>query len=173
MRASPAVELTCPGKPGQAAPEEESPSRGQNPYEAIRSTEKLDPSPFSECGKRALGPALPIDRALHRSLVVHEVAHHIAAANFKVAKPTVVAHEYIASITMFATMAPEQRTRILEHVPGYGFDAEQKINLMIRMLDPLYFGAEAYRHFMKPGNGQSFLERVLSGRALAVEEPLM
>ncbi len=86
---------------------------------------------FSGCHKLGLAPGLPIDRALHRSLVAHEVAHHIAAANFKVAEPAVVAHEYIAYVTMFATMAPYERDRILERFPGDGFDTERPFNLTL------------------------------------------
>ena len=39
---------------------------------------------YSKCRTLGLAPDVPIDRALHRSLVAHEVAHQIAAANFKV-----------------------------------------------------------------------------------------
>lgn len=126
---------------------------------------------FSECRKQGIAPGLPIDRALHRSLVAHEVAHHIADANFKVEKPAVVAHEYIAYVTMFATMAPYQRDRILEHFPGDGFDTDRPFNVTLYMLAPHFFGAQAYRHFMRVEDRRAFLERVLSGSALADEEP--
>jgi hypothetical protein len=125
---------------------------------------------FSECHKRGLAPGLPIDRALHRSLVAHEVAHHIAATNFKVAKPAVVAHEYIAYVTMLATMAPDQRDRILERFPGDGFDIERPFNLTLYMVAPHFFGAQAYRHFMQLEDGQAFLQKVLSGTVLFDEE---
>jgi hypothetical protein len=126
---------------------------------------------FSECRRLGLAPDLPIDRAIHRSLVAHEVAHHIAAANFRVEKPAVVAQEYIAYVTMFATMAPYQRDRILERFPGDGVGTELPLNLTLYMLAPHDFGAQAYRHFMRLADGQAFLERVLSGSALADEEP--
>ncbi|HSC95526.1 MAG TPA: DUF6639 family protein [Burkholderiales bacterium] len=69
---------------------------------------------------------------------------------------------YIAYVTMFATMAAEQRDRILKRFPGSGFDTERQINLTVYMFAPHYFGAQAYRHFMRLENGQLFLERVLS-----------
>ena len=125
---------------------------------------------FSECHKLGLAPGLSIDRALHRSLVAHEVAHHIAAANFKVKKPAVAAHEYIAYVTMLATMSPSQRDRILERFPGDSLDIERPFNLTLYMMAPHFFGAQAYRHFMRLEDRQAFLQRVLSGTALLDEE---
>jgi len=126
---------------------------------------------LSECGKLPLAPDLQVDAAVHRSLVAHEVGHHIAAANFRMAEPTIVAHEYIAYVTMLATMDKEARERILAQFPGEGFESAREIGLTIYLMDPTRFGAFAYRHFMRPGNGASFLEQVLSGRALATEDP--
>jgi hypothetical protein len=126
---------------------------------------------LSECGKLPLAPSLEVDAAVHRSLVAHEVAHHIAATNFRMAEPTTVAHEYIAYVTMFATMERGARERILAQYPGEGFESEREIGLTIYLMDPTRFGVYAYRHFMRPGNGASFMEAVLSGRALATEDP--
>ena len=137
----------------------------------IKAEQRIYMLTFSECRKMGgLTPDLPMDRALHRSLVAHEVAHHIAAANFKVAKPAIVAHEYIAYVTMYATMAAEQRDRILERFPGESFDTERPFNLTLYMMAPNFFGAQAYRHFMRLEDGHAFLERVLSGSALSDEE---
>jgi hypothetical protein len=126
---------------------------------------------LAECRKLPLAPDLPVDSAVHRSLVAHEVGHHVAAANFRMAEPTVVAHEYIAYVTMFATMEPNARERILAQYPGEGFESEREIGLTIYLMDPTRFGAHAYRHFMRPGNGASFVAAILSGRALATEDP--
>jgi hypothetical protein len=126
---------------------------------------------LSECRKIPLAADVPVDAAMHRSLVAHEVAHHIAGANFKVARPTFVAHEYIAYVTMFATLEPSARERLLSRFPGEGFESTREIGLTFYLLDPNRFGAQAYRHFMRPGNGSSFIEQVLSGRALATEDP--
>jgi hypothetical protein len=126
---------------------------------------------LAACRKLPLAPDLQVDAAVHRSLVAHEVGHHVAAANFRMAEPTTVAHEYIAYVTMFATMDREARERILAQYPGEGFESAREIGLTIYLMDPTRFGAHAYRHFMRPGNGSSFLEQVLSGRALATEDP--
>lgn len=126
---------------------------------------------LSECRKLPLAADVPVDAAVHRSLVAHEVGHHIAAANFKVTRPTVVAHEYIAYVTMFATLEPSARERLLARFPGDGFESTREIGMAVYLLDPNRFGAQAYRHFTRPVNGASFVEQVLSGRALATEDP--
>jgi len=137
----------------------------------VKSDSRIYVLNLAECRKLPLAPGLQVDAAVHRSLVAHEVGHHIAAANFRMAEPTIVAHEYIAYVTMFSTMEREARERILAQFPGEGFESAREIGLTIYLMDPTRFGAHAYRHFMRPGNGASFLEQVLSGRALATEDP--
>jgi hypothetical protein len=126
---------------------------------------------FAKGRKLELAPDLPIDKDLHRSFVAHEVAHQIAAANFDVRKPSIVAQEYIAYVTMFATMVPGQRDHILARFPGDDWDTERGFNLTLYMLAPHFLGAQAYRHFMRLENRQAFLERVLSGNTLMDEQP--
>lgn len=121
---------------------------------------------YSELNRRETWFRLPIDRSLYRSLVAHEVAHSIAACNFRVARPVIAAHEYIAYVTTFATMAPTQRELVLAQYPGDGFDDEVEMSTTIYLLDPARFGAEAYRHFLKPANGPKFLYAILAGKAL-------
>ena len=137
----------------------------------VKSEDRIYVLNLAECGKLPLAPDLQVDAAMHRSLVAHEVAHHVAAANFRTPRPTVVAHEYIAYVTMLATMDKQARERILRQYPGEGFESAREIGLTIYLMDPTRFGAHAYRHFMRPGNGASFVEQVLSGRALATEDP--
>jgi|OpeIllAssembly_1097287.scaffolds.fasta_scaffold437243_2 hypothetical protein len=126
---------------------------------------------LSECRKLPLAADVPVDAAVHRGLVAHEVGHHIAAANFNVARPTIVAHEYIAYVTMFAALEPSARERLLARFPGEGFESAREIGLTVYLLGPNRFGAEAYRHFKRPGNGAPFVEQILSGHALATEDP--
>jgi hypothetical protein len=126
---------------------------------------------FSACRALAAQGGIPVDRALHRALVAHEVAHRIAAANFAVPKPTLVAQEYIAYVTMFATMPPDARARLLERLPGSGFDSERQINATYYGFDPNRFGAQAYRHYLRPENGPPFIAHVLAGKALTDDDP--
>ena len=106
-------------------------------------------------------------RALrYRSRAAHEMAHAIAADNFLMQRPTIQAHEYIAYVTMFATMPKAARDRMLGDLPGEGFDNDQQISATLFLLAPNWFGAEAYRHYRSLDNGPAFLKKVLSGEAL-------
>ncbi|MGE5161617.1 MAG: DUF6639 family protein [Betaproteobacteria bacterium] len=137
----------------------------------VKSESRIYVLNLAECGKLPLAKDLHVDAATHRGLVAHEVAHHVAAANFRTPAPTTVAHEYIAYVTMLATMEKEARERILRQFPGAGFESAREIGLTMYLMDPTRFGAYAYRHFLRPENGARFIEQVLSGRALATEDP--
>jgi hypothetical protein len=109
---------------------------------------------------------VPIDTSLYRSLVAHEVAHALGACNFKVATPSIQAKEYIAYVTMLATMAPKQRERVLSQFPGQGFEGDWQMNTTIYLVDPMRFGVQAYRHFLKPANGRDYLHAILAGKVM-------
>jgi len=111
-------------------------------------------------------PGRAVTPLLYRSLIAHEVAHAVAACNFAVPKPATAAQEYIAFVTMFSTMPVDARERALEAFPGDGFDSEQQITTTLYLLAPQWFGAEAYRHYLKPGNGDAFIRKLLAGKAL-------
>jgi hypothetical protein len=110
---------------------------------------------------------MPIEPALYRSLVAHEVAHAVAAANFRIANPAIQAHEYIAYVTMFATMPPVLRERLLARYPGAGYEDDAQMSSTIYLFDPMRFGAQAYRHYLNRASGRAYLQAVLTGRALA------
>lgn len=112
---------------------------------------------------------LPVTRGLYRSLATHEAAHAVAANMFEIPNPTIQAQEYVAYVTMFATMDPLIRERALRALPGDGFASEDRISLIAYMFDPMRFGAEAYRHYLKPGNGDAFLHFVFTGKALTMD----
>jgi len=109
---------------------------------------------------------LPVDQVLFRSIAAHEVAHVIAAANFSIASPRIEAQEYIAYVTMLAMMPPDQREALLARFPGQAFATEMAINTFTYLLDPLRFGVQAYRHFLKEENGKQFIQQILTGQAL-------
>lgn len=113
---------------------------------------------------------LVVDPALYRSLVAHEVAHRVAEANFSVTEPTLVAQEYIAYVTLFATLPPAERERLLAAFPGSGFGSAREMSAVYYGLSPNGFGAQAYRHFLKPGNGALFVRHILSGQVLTDHE---
>lgn len=109
---------------------------------------------------------LPFERGLYQSLAAHEVAHAIAASNFRVPNPQIEAEEYIAYVTMYATMPERYRNALFEQFRGERFENEIQINTFSYLLDPFRFGILAYKHFMKLDNKGDFLQRVLAGRAL-------
>lgn len=124
---------------------------------------------FSECMKLRTWVELPLTRTLCKSLVTHEVAHAVAESNFSIPRPSMLAQEYFASVTMFATMPLKQREHILKQFPGRGFDTVDQMSTTFYLLNPAMFGAYAYRHFLKVSNGKVFLKRVLSGQILIGE----
>lgn len=109
---------------------------------------------------------VPVDRALYRGLAAHEAAHAVVACNFSGPKPSIQATEYVAYVTMFSTMPQSLRDRILRAMPGRGFESEDKIHTIAYLFDPMRFGVQAYRHYLKPGVGPDFLRSVVAGKAL-------
>ncbi len=132
----------------------------------VRSEQVVYALSFEQCRTRRLPHDIAVDRNFHRALVVHEVAHRIVTANAGREPLSAVAHEYFAYVTMFATMPAAQREQVLAKIPGSGFDATAEINLTTYLLDPVFFGAQAYRHFLKPANGRVFLRRALDRQVL-------
>ena len=68
-------------------------------------------------------------------------------------------------------MAPSLRERVLAQYPGPGFASDLEMNTAIYVGDPDRFGVNAYRHFLRPGNGAAFLARILAGRILVFQPP--
>jgi hypothetical protein len=109
---------------------------------------------------------VPVDRRMYRSLAAHEVAHALAACNFRVARPTIQAKEYVAYVAMLATMEAATRARILQAYPEPAFDSADRLTPLLHAFDPMRFGVQSYRHFAQPGNGAAFLAAVFAGTAL-------
>lgn len=107
-----------------------------------------------------------IDRRMYRSLAAHEVAHALAAANYTMAEPGIQAKEYIAYVTMFATMDAKLRARILAanaHARPAGAGG---LTALLYMFDPMRFGVASYRHYLELDDGPVYLGAVLAGIAL-------
>ena len=114
---------------------------------------------------------VPVSRALWRSVVTHEVAHAVVGCNVGERRLSGAAHEYVAYVTMFATMDAAIREKALTHLPGQGFDHTMQINGMIYAFDPMMFGAESYRHWLRQPDGGDFLRRTIAGTA--IQEPVI
>jgi hypothetical protein len=137
----------------------------------VRSVERIYMLTFARCSTRRMSHGVAVDRSLHRGLVAHEVAHRLVTVHVRPATLGTIASEYIAYVTMYAAMPAAHREQVLKRIPGHGFGAEVEINATMYMLDPVYFGAQAWRHYGKPGIGRPFLESVLKGQALGEDEP--
>jgi hypothetical protein len=59
-----------------------------------------------------------------------------------------------------------KRQAIMLQFPGKGYETEQQINTTIYLCDPMRFGVQAYRHFLKQKDQNGYLDATLSGRTL-------
>jgi hypothetical protein len=100
---------------------------------------------------------------IYSSFVIHEVTHAIVHLNFLSFTPSFVAHEYIAYVAQLATMSGGTRRKILKWAPVEGFTDEHEISWTYLGLNPEYFAIKSYLHYMRPENGQAFIQRLLSG----------
>lgn len=121
---------------------------------------------MSECLMRREWAEVPVSRALCHSFLAHEVGHAVAAANFLIPAPSVMAQEYLAYVTMFSTIPQRDREQLLSRLPGQGFDSTTQMSLIYYLLNPSRFGAEVYRHFLKLVDGRVFFKEILMGRTL-------
>lgn len=121
------------------------------------------------CLKKETWQNLPLDPALCNGFLAHEAAHAVAAANFRIDKPSTVAQEYLAGVATVATMPHGPREHLLEQLPGRGFDSADQISTTYYLFAPARFSAEVYRHFLGLRDRQEFIEKVLRGRVLTEE----
>lgn len=97
----------------------------------------------------------------HQSLLVHEITHAIVHQNLSV-PPCRAAHEYIAAVVQFDTMADSSRRTYLDAFAGESDYTTEMFNDIVLAMDPGRYAAAAYRHFQKPDNGCAFLQRLLT-----------
>lgn len=110
---------------------------------------------------------VPITESLYRSVAAHEAAHIVAVQNFRITEPTIQAQEYIAYVTTLATLDPALREQVMAKCPGDGFETDLQMNATIYLYDPMRFGVEAYRHFIRKGERMDYFQKILEGRVLA------
>lgn len=105
-----------------------------------------------------------MSRAMWQSFVVHEVAHAVAQANFRVQRPPLTAHEYIAYVVQLATLPAPLRQELLTRFENVAFQFDREINATFLQLDPEVFAVKAYRHFVAQPDPADFLQGLLNGR---------
>ncbi len=105
---------------------------------------------------------IPMNRDIWRGYVVHELAHAAAQQKFRAGVPVCTASEYIASVSLIATLPTAERDQIISHYPELsGFENIGEITFGYYLLDPSRFSVNAYLHFSKPGNGGAFIGKLL------------
>ena len=107
---------------------------------------------------------IPMCQAMWQSFVAHEVAHAVAQANFRVSKPSLEAHEYIAYVVQLATLPEATRQQLLEAFDNLAFQHERQISRVFLQLNPEVFAVKAYRHFVAQADPKAFFQRLLNKR---------
>lgn len=108
----------------------------------------------------------PVDQALYRAVVAHEIAHAVMAWNFLPETPSRLAHEYVAAVVTLATMDVEHRDRLLVDLQNPAYSDGSEISLMYYLMAPARFMVKVYRHFQSPDAGADFIARIIAGDAL-------
>jgi hypothetical protein len=98
----------------------------------------------------------------YRSLIVHEIIHGAMHQNLKRPATSHAAYEYPAYALQIESLSPNVRAQFLQSFEQDAIRADAIFNDSILMFDPLYFAAQAYRHF-KAGNGCAHLNALLEG----------
>ena len=106
---------------------------------------------------------VPVSPRLWRAVVAHEVAHALVGCHLQGRALAGAAHEYVAYVTMFATLDAGTRAAALAALPGSGFTHDAEINDFRYAFDPMLFGVESYRHWLRQSDGVAFLRSVIRG----------
>lgn len=115
-----------------------------------------------EASRAAPSFGVPLDPAIWRSYIVHELAHAAAEGKFRRGTQRHTASEYIASVSQLATLAPDERARIFQNYGELsGFDGKEEITPYYYLLDPGRFCINSFLHYLKPGNGGAFVRQLL------------
>jgi hypothetical protein len=109
---------------------------------------------------------LPPDRVFYAAVTAHEIAHAAVLSLPGAKRLGPVAHEYVAYVTMFASLPPGHRDRLLERYPAGPLDDDAIRGIDLLIVDPMRFGAAAHRHFERQPDQKAFVARVLAGEAL-------
>lgn len=106
---------------------------------------------------------VPVSARLWQAVVAHEVAHALVGFHLQGRGLPSAAHEHVAYVTMFATLDAATRAAALAAKPGSGFEHDAEINDARYAVDPMLFGVESYRHWLRKPDGIEYLRSVLRG----------
>jgi hypothetical protein len=106
---------------------------------------------------------VPVSSRLYRAVVAHEVAHALVGCHLQGRPLPNAAHEYVAYVVLFATLDEATRSAALAAMPGPGFEHDAEINDFQYAFDPMSFGVQSYRHWLRQPDGVGFLRDVVRG----------
>jgi len=106
---------------------------------------------------------LPLDEALYRSVVVHEIAHAITDQHFTIPNPSLVAQEYLAYVVQLSTMESRVREEILRGFALSAYKGIEEMSPVYYQMAPACFGVKAYLHFLALQDPGGFIRGLLSG----------
>lgn len=109
---------------------------------------------------------MPPSWELYRAAVSHEVAHAVVGCHSETRRLAVAAHEYVAYVTLFATMDQQLRTALLAKYPGSGFRTAGQISDISHMVNPYRFGVDAWRHYVRVRDGGQWLRKIIAGEVV-------
>ncbi|OQY74617.1 MAG: hypothetical protein B6D47_02365 [Rhodocyclaceae bacterium UTPRO2] len=109
---------------------------------------------------------MPPSLELYRAAAAHEVAHAVAGCQSEPRQLAVAAHEYVAYVVFFTTMDQELRAELLRKFPGRGFQSTGQIIDISHIVNPNQFGVDSWRHYLRVGNGSSWLRRIIAGEVI-------
>lgn len=113
--------------------------------------------------QRGMWFAVPVSPRLWRAVIAHEVAHAMVGCHLKDRSLAGAAHEYVAYVTMFATLDESTRVAALAAMPGEGFGHDAEINDFRYAFDPMRFGVDSYRHWLRQPDGRAYLMSIIRG----------
>lgn len=109
---------------------------------------------------------VPVTPELYRAAAAHEMAHAVIGCHSEPRRLPMAAHEYVAYVTMFATMDAALRARVLAQFPGTGFRSLAQINDLTHIVEPNQFGVDSWRHCLRRHDRESWLRRIVAGEVV-------
>ncbi len=100
----------------------------------------------------------------YESIVVHEVAHQILRSHLGERPVSLATHEYVAYALQIASLPPDVRQTFLKPLNSKPPDDLGPFVDTVLLMSPETFGALAYAHFSKSGNGCRFLTEIIEGK---------
>lgn len=97
----------------------------------------------------------------YESLVVHEVAHQIFRSHLAERSVSLGTHEYVAYAFQIASLPSDLRQTFLKPLNTKPLDDLSPFVDLVLLMSPEIFGALAYAHYSKPGNGCRVLREII------------